>query len=356
MSQGGERTERPTFKKIKDARERGQVARSKDIAAAASLIGATLVLGWWGTRMIGAVAGRMRDGLQTVGDSARAPMEPTYLTAILWSDGWLLCVVVGPPIVAAALLSVAGSLLQTGWAYSPKAMHLNWGRLNPASGFKRLSPKQAGPELLKALVGVAALGVLTYLFVRPFIEQSTGFAAMNPIEAARHGWDRVWALLWQSSLLLGLLAGGDYAVQRWQWLSQLKMTKQEVRDEARMQDGSPELKARVRRVQREIAKRRMLHAVKTATVVITNPTHFAVALEYRRVEMAAPVVVAAGQDLMAAKIRAMALKHNVPVVENVALARALYHGVEVGETIPAGLFGAVAEILAYLVRLKQLVL
>jgi flagellar biosynthetic protein FlhB len=134
------------------------------------------------------------------------------------------------------------------------------------------------------------------------------------------------------------------------------MTRQEVRDEAKLNEGSPEIKARVRRVQREMSRRRMLQAVKTATVVVTNPTHFAVALEYRRSEMVAPRVVAKGQDHMAARIRALAREHGVPIVENVTLARALHKSAEIGDTIPAALFGAVAEVLAYLVRIKQLVL
>jgi len=134
------------------------------------------------------------------------------------------------------------------------------------------------------------------------------------------------------------------------------MTRQEVRDEARMSEGNPEMKARVRRVQREMNRSRMLKAVPQATVVITNPTHFAVALEYRRQEMSAPKVVAKGQDLMAARIRKIAREHGVPIVENVTLARALYKNVDIGDTIPGSLFGAVADVLAYLVRIKQLVL
>jgi len=150
--------------------------------------------------------------------------------------------------------------------------------------------------------------------------------------------------------------GADYGWQYYRWLSQVKMTRQEVKDEFRANDGNPEIKARVRRVQREMTRRRMLTAVKTATVVITNPTHFAVALTYRRGEMSAPVVVAKGQDLMAARIKKIAAKHGVPTVENVTLARALYKGAEIGDAIPGELFGAVAEVLAYLVRLKQIVL
>jgi flagellar biosynthetic protein FlhB len=145
-------------------------------------------------------------------------------------------------------------------------------------------------------------------------------------------------------------------VQRQKTLKQLRMTKQEVRDEMRSMEGSPEIKARVRRIQREMTRRRMLAATKGATVVITNPSHYAVALEYRRTGMAAPVVVAKGQDQMALRIRKVARDHGVPIVENVQLARALYASADVGDVIPGALFEAVAEVLAYLVRLKQVVL
>ncbi len=153
-----------------------------------------------------------------------------------------------------------------------------------------------------------------------------------------------------------MIAAADYGVQRWRHWTSLKMTKQEVRDEAKGEGGSPEMKARVKKVQRDMTRRRMLKAVKTATVVITNPTHYAVALEYNRTVSPAPRVVAKGKDLLAAKIRAAARDAGVPIIENVSLAQALYKGVEVGETIPADLFGAVAEVLAYLVRIKQLML
>ena len=157
-------------------------------------------------------------------------------------------------------------------------------------------------------------------------------------------------------MALLLLAGADVG---WQWFrhySSLKMSRQEQRDEAQSSEGSPEIKARVRKVQREMVRKRMLAAVPKATVVITNPTHFAVALSYERGAMAAPVVVAKGRDLLAARIKQIARDHGVPTVENVPLAQALYHGAEVGDTIPPALFGAVAEVLAYLVRIRQLML
>jgi flagellar biosynthetic protein FlhB len=152
------------------------------------------------------------------------------------------------------------------------------------------------------------------------------------------------------------LALADAGWQWWKYYQSLKMSKQDLRDEAKGSEGNPEMKARVRRIQREMTRKRMLAAVPTATVVITNPTHFAVALEYRRGTMTAPVVVAKGQDLVAQKIKQIAYDHGVPTVENVPLAQALYKGAEVGDAIPADLFGAVAEVLAYLVRIRQLLL
>jgi flagellar biosynthetic protein FlhB len=352
----GDRTEKPTTKRLKEARERGQVARSRDLAASLSLGAITLALGWFGYRMIAAVADRLTSGLSGLGDHARAAVEPIRLASIMWSDAGLLASVVGPPAILAALASVLASIAQIGWQYSPKAVHANWSRLNPAQGFSRLGAKQAGPELAKAAVGLSALGFVCYVFVRAFYDQAPVLMGMTPAESARMGWARVWGLLWRASLVLTALGVADYGLQRWRWLSGLKMTRQEVRDEAKLHDGSPEIKARVRRVQREMTRRRMLQAVKNATVIITNPTHFAVALEYRRTEMPAPKVLAKGQDLMAERIKAVARKHGIPMVENVTLARALYKTAEIGDTIPAALFGAVAEVLAYLVRLRQLVL
>jgi flagellar biosynthetic protein FlhB len=194
------------------------------------------------------------------------------------------------------------------------------------------------------------------VLVLPWFEEAPALMGMTPIEAAHVAWAHLWTLVWRASLALLALGVADYAWQRWRLLQDLKMTRQEVREEARQNEGSPEIKSRVRRAQREMARSRMLKAVETATVVVTNPTHYAVALEYRRAEMAAPVVVAKGHDHMAARIRTVAREHGVPIVENVTLARALYKAADIGDTIPADLFGAVAEVLAYLVRLKQLIL
>jgi flagellar biosynthetic protein FlhB len=208
----------------------------------------------------------------------------------------------------------------------------------------------------KAFVAIAVLGAIAYALVGDLMSKGATLALMPPADAAITGWTRLMRLMWQSGIALLTIAGFDYGIQRWRTMSSLKMTKQEVKDEHKMQEGNPQVKARVRRMQRDMTRRRMLKAVQTATVVVTNPTHYAVALEYDRSRMAAPVVVAKGADHIAARIKKVARDHGVPIVENVPLAQGLYKGAEIGDTIPAALFGAVAEVLAYLVRIKQLML
>jgi len=356
MSSTGERTEKPTAKRLRDTRERGQVARSRDLSGALSFAAATIVLGWFGVRMFNALAERVTAGLNGLGEHPRAAIAAPELAGMMWSHASVLLAVVGPVAAIAGVVSIGASVSQTGWVYSAKVIRFDWNRLSPATGFGRLKPTQASVEVLKSLIGMVVVCAVCYGVIRQFDTDVPLMLGMAPAEAARFGAVRVWALLWRASLALVLLAGGDFAIQWWRWYSQTKMTRQEVRDEARSNEGSPEMKARVRKVQREMTRRRMLQAVKTATVVVTNPTHFAVALTYRRSEMAAPIVVAKGQDAMAARIRTVARKAGVPIVENVTLARALYKTAEIGDAIPAALFSAVAEVLAYLVRIKQLFL
>jgi len=245
---------------------------------------------------------------------------------------------------------------QGGWTFASGALELNWSRLSPAHGIKRFGLMQSGADTVKTFVAVAVIGYLGWMSTEAVIADGARMPWMTPAGAAGVGWYHLERLLWRVACALAVLALGDYALQRYRLMSSLKMTKQEVRDEAKESDGNAEVKGRIRRIQREMSRRRMLSDVTRATVVVTNPTHFAVALEYRRASMAAPVVLAKGQDLIAAAIRERARKHGVPIVENKPLAQALFTSAEVGEAIPAGLFAAVAEVLAQLIRLKQLVL
>ncbi len=355
-TQASERTEKPSAKKLRDAREKGQVPRSRELSVAAASLAVTIAFDYFGEALLQRLSGRMALGLATFADRPLRTLTPIELTSRLIADASGLALVVGPLVAVAAIVGVGATVAQSGWVISSTPLHIDWNRLNPATGLARLKPSQSGVDLLKMIVGVATLTVLAYSVIRELVIDSPRLVWLAPVDAAASGWRRVITLLWRAGFALLTLAAADYALQRWRHWTSLKMTRQEVRDEARGEGGNPEVKARVRRIQREMSRRRMLGAVKTATVVITNPTHYAVALEYRREVSPAPRVVAKGKDHLAAKIRAAARDAGVPTIENVSLAQALYRGVEVGDTIPAELFGTVAEVLAYLVRIKQLTL
>jgi flagellar biosynthesis protein FlhB len=351
-----EKTEKPTPKRLRDAREKGQVARRHDLVAAMALLAVTAVMVRTGASGLTRLEARISEGLTRMGEGARGSIATTDLIRLLTSDLLLLGIVVGPWLLTAAAVAVGGHLAQTGWIFSPERLTPDWTRLSPSKGLARLKPSQSWLDLLKTILAATAVGVISYHVVSGVLAESPQYAWMPAHIAAAEGGVAVRNLLYQVGFALVAVGAADYGLQWWRLNMSLRMTKQEIKEEFRSSDGNPEIKARVRKVQREMNRSRMLRAVKTATVVITNPTHYAVALEYRRGVMSAPVVVAKGQDHMAARIRAAARDSSVPIVENVSLARALYAGADVGDTIPADLFGAVAEVLAYLVRIKQLML
>lgn len=352
----GEKTEAPSAKRLKDARQRGQVPRSQDVLAALALLTVTSVLAWSGGAGIVRIEQRLVQALERLGDAPRDAIGPAALASQVAADLGLLALISGPLVLAAALVGVVGSVAQSGWVFAPERLALDFSRLAPAHGLKRLAPSQSAINVLKTLVVAAAVGGMSYLVIQHVLVDVARLSWMTARSVAAEGWGRITGLLWQTGFVLLAFAGLDYGLQRWRHYTSLKMTRQEVKDEARSNEGSPEIKGRVRRVQREMSRRRMLSAVPTATVVITNPTHYAVAIRYDRASAAAPIVVAKGRDHLALKIRAVAREAGVPIVENVALAQALHKGAEVGDQIPGALFGAVAEVLAYLVRIKQLML
>jgi len=356
MESTGEKTEKASQKRLKDARERGQVPRSRDMATAMALLGVTMTLGKLGGMGVQKVATRIAAGFSHLGDRPLSTISPGQLGQLVLGDLGLFAIIAGPIALTAATVSVSATISQTGFVFATEALTLKWENLSPSRGLARFKPAQAGLDLIKAAFMATAVGVLAYSVVQTVVADSPRLAWLTPSAAAFEGWNYVSTLLWRAGFALFALAGADYGLQFWRHRTSLKMTKQEVRDESKSNDGNPEIKARVRKVQREMTRRRMLSNVKKATVVITNPTHFAVAIEYRRGAMAAPLVLAKGADHMAARIKALARTHGVPVVENVSLAQALFKGAEVGDTIPAALFSAVAEVLAYLVRIKQLML
>ena len=354
MSQ--DRTEKPTPKRLKDARKKGQIARSRDLALAAASVAATMALAWLGGHLISGLMDELKRRLETFGDAPLHHVTAGELSALIADGAMDLGILVGPIALVTTIAAVGMHGFQGGWSFAPGALRLNWSRLNPSSGVKRLGFSQSGVETIKAIVSSIAIAYFTWRAVEGLLVQAPDLAWLSPEAAAFATWQHAENLLWKAAWTLGALALADYAWQHYHFTSQMKMTRQEVRDEHKESEGNAEVKGRVRRIQRQMSQRRMLADVATATVVITNPTHYAVALEYKRETMVAPRVVAMGADHMAKRIREKAMAHGVPLIENKPLAQSLYATAEIGQTIPAPLFAAVAEVLAYLIRVKRLVL
>lgn len=347
---GEERTEQATAKRRREARERGQVARSRELSTMAAMLaasGALLLLGPSAARSLMEV---MSKGLARVGSQA---LDQTGVLLAL-RDAMVDALMILAPFFAVMLIAaLAASVALGGWSFSASALGFQWSRLNPAQGFKRMFSLHGLFELLKAL-GKFALIAATAIVV---LRNKTGALldlGHEPLHLALgHAASLiVWAFL-LITLPLVVLAGVDVPLQLWQYAKQLRMTRQEVRDEMKDTEGKPEIKGRIRRTQQEFARRRMMAEVPRADVIVTNPTHYAIALTYRPEKSRAPVLVAKGLDLLALQIRGVGSSHRVPMVEAPALARALYFSTPLNREIPVGLYLAVAQVLAYVYQLRR---
>lgn len=351
-----DRTEQPTARRLRDARKKGQLARSREVVGVSQLAAVLLVLIWAGQYIVNGLGQEIVAGIERMGQSPLRALGPGDLVGLAVSGAATIGIYVGPVALFSAVAIVGASVAQGGWNVASEALTLKWGNLSPMKGLGKLKLTHSGPLLAKILIGMTTLAWLSSVLVKELADQAQWMVRLTPMDTVAFGWGEALRLVKQALVVLAVIAVADYGVTRWQHQKSLKMTKQEVKDDLKLTEGNPEIKARIRRAQRDAARRRMLADVPKATVVITNPTEYAVALEYRRDAMFAPRVVAKGRGLIAAKIREVARAHDVPIVENVPLAQSLYKATEVGETIPGELFGAVAEVLAYLIRLKQLAL
>jgi flagellar biosynthetic protein FlhB len=349
--QGGERTEEPSQKRLQDARERGQVPRSRELTNFATMIGGSVALAAIGGSLATHLSQMVRHGLvidpQGLRDtdsmlSALGEASISALTALLPVFGALIALV------------LLASLLLGGWNFSPQAMAPDFTRLSPLAGMKRLFGLRGATELGKALMKCAVVGGVCAAVVSWTFRDVLALAHMEPRAAIGRGAGLLsWSFVWLCASL-ALVAIVDVPLQLFQFKQSLRMTRQEVRDEAKESDGRPETKQRIRHMQQTLARRRMMHKVPTADVVIVNPTHFAVALKYDPKQMRAPRVLAKGVDLVAQNIRRIAEEHRVPVFESPKLARALYRSTDLNKEIPAGLYVAVAQVLSYIFRVRTL--
>jgi flagellar biosynthesis protein FlhB len=351
-----DRTEQPTSRRLTDAKKKGQLPRSKEVADAFQLVGVLLALTWSGPALVRGLMDATRQGIERMGDSPLRIVEPGELTVVALKSVATMALLVAPIAGTAVVTAIAGNVFQGGWNVATEAIRLDFSKLNPVNGLKRLAFPRAGMDLVRMLLVVSVICWLVYKVIAATVLEAPMMGLSSPVTAAAFGWSEALRLLRYCAVTLAVVALADLGKARWQYYKSLRMTKQEVKDDTRLTEGNPEIKGKVRQKQREVLRRRMMSAVPKATVVITNPTEYAVALQYDRENMAAPVVLAKGRGPVAAKIREIARKFEVPIVENVPLAQALYRSVEIGDQIPNELFGAVAEVLAYLIRLKRLVM
>lgn len=351
-----DRTEKPSAKRLREAREEGQIPRSRDLAQSAALLATVMMFSGYGGEMLETMTVGLKRALVRMGEDPLQVLGPNEVMSLTAEGLRTVAFVAGPLALASIAAVVAIQTVQGGFIFAPKAVSFDLGRLSPLQGLKKLAPSQSGFAVLKAVLATVVVGFLAWRSIQTGLFDSVGLTRLSAVSAARIGWDETLSLMRRAGFALFALAAADYGYVRWQFMRARRMTKQEVKDEHRLQEGNPEVKGRLRRIQRDMVRRRMLAAVQRATVVVTNPTHFAVALEYQRATMVAPRVVAKGRGFVALRIRELAREHGVPIVENPPLARALHKHAEVGDVIPAALFEAVAEVLAYLIRLRQLVL
>jgi flagellar biosynthetic protein FlhB len=260
-----------------------------------------------------------------------------------------------PMFLMVCVLSVGANILQTGFLFSSKALQPKLERLSPWQGLKRIFSVQSLHELFKALIKIGVVGAIAYTTIAGEMTQIFALGGLGVADIVSYIGSSTLRLGIRTSYAIIILAIVDYVWQRWQYEKSLRMTRQEVKDEHKQQEGDPQVRARVRSLMREMARRRMMEDVPKADVVITNPTHIAVALHYRREEMAAPQVLAKGAGYVAERIKAVAQAHAIPCVENKPVARHLFKAVEIGECIPETLYKAVADILAYVYRIRRLV-
>jgi len=344
-----EKTEKPTSKKLDKAREKGQVPKSQEVSSAFIILCACAVLLAAGPWMLGSLMELMRGVFQNLGTlDLKGESVRTFLLEIFVR----FLIVMTPIFFSIVVVGVAANLVQVGFLFTLEPLSPKLSKFNPIAGMKKFVSLRSLTELTKSMLKILYIGGIAWLVIRGELEVLPSLIDMSVAQILSFIGSVSLKVMFYVALAMMVLAAIDFTYQRWQHNKDLMMTKQEVKDEHKQAEGDPKVKSRIRQVQREMAARRMMSAVPDADVVITNPTHLAIAIKYNAKEMFAPQVVAKGAGLVAEKIKAIAMENNVPVVENKPLARTLFKSTEVDDFVPADLYRAVAEVLAYVYRLK----
>lgn len=345
-----EKTEAPSEKKKQDAREKGTVAKSTEINSVIVLLTGIFMLKWFGAWIYNEIAGCTIEFFTSIADTSMTQQRFIQLVMM----GLILFAKATLPVAGAILLTgVIANIAQIGFLFTMKPLIPDLEKINPISGFKRLFSLQSFVETIKSIIKLTIIAFVAYYTLKGEFSHMIHLADTPIIMIwffmLKIGFD----VMLRIALVLIIIAILDYAYQRFDHEKKLKMSHQEVKEERKQMEGDPQIKSRIRSLQREMARRRMMEQVPKATVVVTNPTHIAIALRYEPKENDTPIVVAKGKRAIAERIRTIAREHGIPIIENKPLARAMYDKVEPGLPIPMEFFTAIAEIMAYIYRLKN---
>ncbi len=345
-----ERTEEATPRRRAEARKRGQAPRSGEIPGAVALMVGALVLRAVGPLIWQTLTLTLTNNLSSI---SRPDLSQRDALGLIGGAAATIGLAVAPVLLALAAAALAAGLLQTNFVFSTKALTPQFDKLNPKNGIKRLISITAAFELLKMSARLTILAFVAANTLMSLTSQVMALGQVGILGAPGLLGQIAFSLIIRVAFAGLVLAAVDYAYQRWHFGREMRMTKQEIRDEQRQSEGDPQIKARIRRLQRQRAKQRMMQEVPKSTVVLANPEHFAVALRYESGKTRAPIVVAKGQDHLAQQIKALARQHGVPVVENPPLARTLFASVPIGREIPVQFYRAIAEVLAFVYQVKR---
>ena len=345
------KTEEATPRKLEDARKKGDVAKSPDVAAVLSLTGAAAVVlmtgGWFATSMAEqllpfiAAPHTMIGGLET---GAGIEIGTTAL--------WAVAPFLGLVMLATIVGGVGGNVAQSGLLFTAEKLKPDWSKVNPLKGFKRIFGPDGLVQFIKTFIKLLAVGVVCWLVLRPHLRELENMAAMSPALILPLARDLAIALMTSTIVFLGFTAGADFLWQKYRFAERMKMSKEELKEDYKQSEGDPHVKAKLKQIRAQRSRQRMMQNVPKATVIVTNPTHYSVALRYEAGD-AAPVCVAKGVDALAMRIREVGREHNVPIVENVPLARALYAAVDIDETIPREHFEAAAKVIGFVMQKRK---
>lgn len=343
-----EKTEPPTPRRLQEAREKGQVGKSTDLSAAAALLVGLVLLNFYGSALLQGFMDVMRQSLTLDAVAVNGLLALDEAWRILFRAVWRM---LGPFLIIMVVVAIVVNLMQVGFIFSAGPITPSLEKISPISGFRRLFSRRTAIRLIMNLAKVAIIAAVAYYSIRAFLPGLVGLSGLNFLQVIGRGAHLVFILGLRLALILLILAFLDVAFQKWQTTQDLRMSREELKEEMKRMEGDPIMRQRRRAVARQLAAQRMGQAVPQADVVITNPTQLAIALKYDHATMGAPKVVARGAGFIAQRIRTIALENGVAVVERKPLAQAIYKACQIGDYVPPELYKAVAEVLAYVFEL-----